>query len=389
MPVCPECSFWTPEFVLGDVDHNGTYVAFHYLDLLFRWYCNGCWQAWEDERREKRLTSGKLLPEDRSLWYTSTTRPVELLDYDRDEPHVQFNQQYQYDRDWFKVNTYSLVIEGVCVDSNSSSTPNENLWITSESDDLLRVTVPCKATQYRSLKPRINNDEEFVFDFNFSYLRISNESKPDTIRPKSLADISATVPFPNRILGDMYLRFRDVAREARRFHFLQEEEALKKEIEQQQLRKKQQVEIQQKQKDLVQLALKRAAQNKKPAIVSTPPSNPVPSPPNTAWTGPQPVIPQMMVMVPPVADPWSANNLRPMIPPPMQWAPMMQHPMHHFIQQPVDPWSSAAAASATPVRNPWASTDTLEAKRAKVEERSEPADKTDKQRMARLGVPFK
>ena len=26
MPVCPECSFWTPDFHQGEVDHNGTYA---------------------------------------------------------------------------------------------------------------------------------------------------------------------------------------------------------------------------------------------------------------------------------------------------------------------------------------------------------------------------
>ena len=29
MPVCPECSFWTPDFNQGEVDHNGTYVFSH------------------------------------------------------------------------------------------------------------------------------------------------------------------------------------------------------------------------------------------------------------------------------------------------------------------------------------------------------------------------
>jgi hypothetical protein len=37
MPVCPECSFWTPNFGEGEVDHNGTYVMsfwamFKFLD---------------------------------------------------------------------------------------------------------------------------------------------------------------------------------------------------------------------------------------------------------------------------------------------------------------------------------------------------------------------
>ena len=35
MPVCPECSFWTPDFHKGDVDHHGTYdLIFKCIDLF-------------------------------------------------------------------------------------------------------------------------------------------------------------------------------------------------------------------------------------------------------------------------------------------------------------------------------------------------------------------
>jgi len=355
-----------------------------------------------------RLTSGKLLPEDRSLWYSSSTRPLELLDYDRDEPHVHLNQQYQYDRDWFKVDTYSLVIEGVHNDTPSSS----SRWISSTAEEPLRVTEKCHATLYKSLMPRIVSDHEFVFDFTDSYVCISDTIDPtsNNVKPVSLANLYSIIPFPHRILGDMYTEFRTLAREARRVKFLEEEEAIKKELEEQLIRKKQQVEIQQKQKDLVQLALKRAAQNRKPQtanVVSTPPMQPVVMPSAPMWSvPPQPVLPHLMMppaglvmqpmMIPP--NPWSTNP-RPMIPPPMpmQWhgPPMhLHHPMvppPHLAAQPVDPWSSAAAVAATsaaPVRNPWAATDSSEAKRPKVDEPKED-DSTDKQRMARLGVPFK
>lgn len=330
---------------------------------------------------------------------------MELLDYDRDEPHVQLNQQYQYDRDWFKVDTYSLVIEGVYEDSPSTSYTEGSIWLSADhSEEPRRVSEKGSATKYKSLVPRAVSDEEFIFDFSDSYIRISDTTNAscNTIRPVPLADVSSIIPFPGRMLGDMYTRFRALAREARRVKFLEEEEAIKKEIEQQLIRKKQQVEIQQKQKDLVQLALKRAAQNKKPIVttVSTPPIIPAvhPSPQShPVWAGPPPpVLPHLMIpppglvgmqpmMIPP--NPWSANPTRPMVPPPMpmHWAPVP----HHFVPQPVDPWSSAAAASASvtvpPVRNPWASSETSEPKRPKVEETTD----SDKQRMARLGVPFK
>ena len=374
------------------------------------WYCNGCWKAWQEERREQRLTTGNLLPEDRNLWYSSTTRPVELLDYDRDEPHVLLNHQYQYDRDWFKVDTYSLVLEGVYTDDPSEPSGTSSIWIRSDDEGSLRHSEACSATRYRSLKGIVRSTEEFKFDFSKSFVRLSKG--PGGTRPKRLSQLPNTVPFPGRISGDMFGRLRQVAREARRVKFLAEEEAIQKEIEQQQIRKKQQIEIQQKQKDLVQLALKRAAQNKKVTVTSTPPNHPQgviggPPPPNLfiAPQSPQPMIPPSPMVIHPMMvvqqNPWAA---RPMMPPPMpmQWAaaaPMMPH----FVAQPLDPWSSAAAASAavpTTVRNPWASTSSEaqqpeQPKRQKINDDqltvppSEESGAADKQRMARFGVPFK
>jgi len=306
--------------------------------LSLRWYCNGCWQAWEEDRKEKRLNSGKLLPEDRVVWYSSTFSDRKAFECDDgDYFQLSLNEQLHADSDWIKVDTYSLVLETYPDDQKGG------LYISCPSDPT-RISRTGEATIFKSLSHRIYTDDEFVIDFRNTRIQLTQAS---------IVPLKQIVPFPGKIVGSTFERFRSLARESRKMKFLKDEEDRRKAAEQKELRKKQMIENQQKQKDLVQLALKRA-QNKKvtttTAVVSgTPPmhASPVPSLP-----------------LPMNTDPWSANgNWSSLPPPPMMMGnfgrPMIPPPMPPHMQWaagpiPVlDPWSSAAFQHA-PVSNPWA-----------------------------------
>jgi hypothetical protein len=357
MPVCPDCSFWTPDFNMGDVDHNGT------------WFCNTCWRAWENERKEKRLSSGKLLPEDRELWYTDILQPLKNFDFeDSLTIRLSLTDQFYHDSDWFTVDMSSLTVETYLSESSTSS------FLTSLTEKS-RIVEPCEASRYKTLGIRPIDEDEFAFDFSNCRIKIGDPGFPVC----SLRDLSF-ISFPNDVISPNHIKFRALARESRkhRRHMQELEDKRQKEIADQ--KRRQQQELQAKQKELLQIAIKRA-QNKKPVPMGTPPSIPSPPPKANVWSSSGATPVQPAPSPPQAAVSWSS---RPMIPPPVPgWSvsaiPLM--PPMAMLSPPVqDPWSSAAV---------WASSEP-QAKRAKTPGTTETSNEVDdRQRMSRLGIPFR
>jgi hypothetical protein len=343
MPVCPECSFWTPNFHDGDVDHNGTYVALRFFTLIqLRWFCNGCWKAWEDERREKRMTTGKLLPEDREVTYALIRSPLGDEDYDNELGlKLTVHERYRSDSDWFEADQNSLTVKTFFSTLSSSLT---------SAEDKPKVSQTCQASWYRSLDWEVSKDaSEFCFDFSKAKVVIGSPHFP----VKTLSELPYIL-FPQHIKSSMFKRFRALAREARRHRQKIHEIEEQKEREREELKRKQQAEIQQKQRDLVQLALKRAqnaAQTRKPPAVSSPPQAPKPS---NVWSS---AVAQP-VSTPPPQSSWSSAGARPMMPPPVPvaWS-MVMPPTQLSLQTALfnDPWSTA--------QNVWSSSGQPQAKK--------------------------
>lgn len=299
-------------------------LAVNYAALILSWFCNGCWQAWEEERREKRLNTGKLLPEDRELWYSDIIQPLKVVDFDDNLSFkLSLFEQYRSTSEWFSVDIFSLTVETFLPDSPSSSS------FVSSLDERPKQTAACEASWYKSLDWRQCLDDEFSFDFSNVSLVIGSPKFPIL----SLREMPAVL-FSHRIVSPSFIRFRAVAREARAHRCKLRSIEDQRKREQEEVKRKQLAEIQQKQKDLVQLALKRAqtVQSKKPPAPSPPPKSTnvwssaaataVARPPQTA----SPNTWSSRPMVPPAMPVWSAAGLMPLI-----------------IPQPgaVDPWSSA------------------------------------------------
>lgn len=310
-------------------------------EFIFRWFCNGCWQAWEDERREQRLNTGKLLPEDRELWYSNATKPINEFDLDDSlSIRLSLSEQFRLEADWLSVDMPSLTIETYLEESPSTSSFLTNL------DEKPRQVTVGELARYSTLNWRVAMEDEFVFDFSNARFVIGSEGFPVT----SLAT-DPNFYFPKHVVSDTFKEFRALAREARKYKQMMREIEEKKQQEIAEQKRKQQMELQAKQKELLQLAIKRA-QNKKPTPTSTPPSVPSPPPkPSNVWSSfgaaavkpspPQPIPTwsSRPMVPPPMAPAWSANMMPiPMVAPVTLLPPP---PMH-------DPWSSAAAWSVEP-----------------------------------------
>ena len=287
------------------------FVLIYYVYLAVRWFCNGCWGAWEEERKEQRLTTGKLFPEDRELSY-ARTRPIELYDYeDEFRFKVSLAEQYVSDLSWFKVDISSLCISTFSDDSE---------------------TLNWKKT----------TNDEFVMDFFFLPVHVEKIG--------SIFDHSR-IHFPGKLL--LNDKLRRVAREKRAYKLAKKRELAIQTAQREEAKKQQQFELAQKQKEMVQLALKRAQKQQKPQI-------------NNAWSS-QPAVP------PP----------RPMMPAPMPgWSSFMTAPPVTFraAMLPPDPWSVTQPA-VTPAQP--------DAKRIKTPPSPAENSEAERQRMARLGVPFR
>jgi hypothetical protein len=342
MPVCPECSFWTPNFTDGDVDHAGTYVSLCALIRCYRWFCNGCWRAWEDERKEKRITTGKLLPEDREVSYADIRSPIEDNDYDNPLGFkLSLLERYESDADWFHADVNSLTIETRC---RISQDPSSSSFLNS-IEEKAKVVEPLKASWFKTLDWLPARDDEFSFDFTSAKLVIGSPG----FQIKRLSQIP-WVYFPQHIKTNMFRRFRLLAREARKHRKNLREVEERKEREREELRRKQQVEIQQKQKDLLQLAIKRAqnAQQTKKVVVAT--SSPQPPKVSNVWSSAKATA----VQPPPpttASSSWSSAAARPMMPPavPVAW-PAMPSPTPIALQTHIlnDPWSVWSARPVEP-----------------------------------------
>lgn len=265
---------------------------------ICRWFCNGCWEAWEEERKEQRLTSGRLFPEDRELWY-AVTRPAKFYDLDDDlRFKISIADQFNGDLPWFQVDIPSLCIGSV--------------------------------------------PEEFSMDFSVPFVTLTEEDISD----------ACCVYFSDKLTCNYFEKLRRVARDIRR----EKREVLKKEIKDQQereaLKTKQQSELAQKQKDLVQLALKRAAQKKS----ASPPS---------------------------VHNPWSSKQATPML----RLSTMIPPDSRAQVPVAMPGWSSAMTAPTFKTvgfpPDPWAVEKEPDSKRPK------PSEENPRDRMARLGIPFR
>ena len=284
------------------------------------------------------MNTGKLLPEDRELWYSNIVNPLNVADFD-DNLSFKLSLYEQYrSTGWFSVDIFSLTVETFVADTSSASSA-----LLSSAEERTKQTAVGEASWYKSLDWRQCQDDEFSFNFSNVSVVIGTENFP----VRSLRD-AAYFYFPDRVVSYSHKKFRGVAREARAHRAKLREIEDKKQREREEQKRKQQAELQQKQKDLVQLALKRAqnVQSKKPAAPSPPPkpTNPWSSAAATA-VAPQPVQQNL----------WSS---RPMVPPAMPaWSTAMPLLIAPALGQaaPHDPWSAAnvwAEPSAKRVKTP-------------------------------------
>ena len=339
--------------------------------MNLRWFCNGCWGAWEEERKEKRLTTGRLLPEDRELWYTDTTQPVKLYDFDDNLSFkLSLHDQYRLDHGWFKVDIYSFTVETCLGDSSSSDS-----CFLAYLDEKPKQTVLGEASWFKSLDCVRTCDDEFSFDFS------GTSMTAELPLISSLAQLPF-IHFPLHMTSELFRDFQKLAREARAFKRALKELEDKRQLEKEELRRKQQLELQQKQKDLVQLAMKRAQNAQVKKITSPQPSQALK---NNVWSSinASPILPlpqpasqwSSRPIVPPAMSSWSSN----LIPSSGSSVPTLS--LQAAVMQ-ADPWSSAnIRTEPQPKRIKTPSS-------GGVAESDEPSD-DQRQRMARLGVPFR
>lgn len=268
---------------------------------------------------------------------------------------LQLYEQFGGDSSWLKVDTQALEIETYLHEEGNG------LFLQS-LDERTKNCGFGESTIFKSLCHREYRTSEFVFD-----LTAVPEIHLDSTCIISSVSSLPFIYFPHRILSEGFVGYRERARGHRRQFLQEKEERLKREKEQQEQKRKQVMEIQQKQKDLLQIALKRA-QNKKTQIA---PHGTPPTPPLNVWSSAaaRPSPPPLM-MPPPQGGPFTWSS-RPMLPPALP--PGWPIPVHVPVQ---DPWSSAAAS--------WSSEIPPAAKKPKPDD-----GEIQRQRMARLGVPFK
>ena len=203
-------------------------------------------------------------------------------------------------------------------------------------EDKPKVVQSGQAAWYRSLDWSCSSDDEFRFDFSRAKIVIGCSDFPI----KTLAELPYVL-FPQHIRSSMFQRFRALARASRKHREMIREIELRKERERDELKRKQQAEIQQKQRDLVQLALKRAQNSSQiRRVVSVVPSPP-PQKPTNVWSSA--AIPAVVQQPP--QNSWSSSSARPMLPPPVPvaWSVVMPPPTQLSLQAALvhDPWSSA------------------------------------------------
>ena len=213
MPVCPDCSLWTPDFTHGEADPWGT------------WYCNDCWERFEETERQQRVKSGRLLPEDRDLWYSDSVKPSKLWEHDQ---HI-FNPS----EEWLEVDTYSLVLEVIISASESVNTARICL-----EDDFILAGFGGKVEVGSSSSERICVPACSLTSLSFIWT------------PQSMVNPSVSSKKKEYALVRKEKRLRRLAE----FRASEERETQKK---------RQQVQVEAKKKELLELAVKRA--NKKKA----------------------------------------------------------------------------------------------------------------------------
>lgn len=281
------------------------------------------------------------------------------------------------DLSWFKVDIYLLTVE-----TRLGGSTNKDPCLLDSLDEKPKQTCFGEASWFKSLDCVSVQDDEFSFDFSNTILTAGSIGLPIL----TLKDIPF-VHFPKHTVSRLFVEFRRLARESRAYkHTLQQLEE-KRLLEREEQKRKQQQELQQKQKDLVQLALKRAQNAQVKKVMSPPP----PQPPvkNNLWSSTlaSPVVPapqgtpqwSSRPVVPPAMNQWSsapAGGL--MIPTGSMSVPTLS--LQAAVMQ-ADPWSSANIRTEPPqpkrVKLPNAQTES-----------EEPSD-DQRQRMARLGVPFR
>jgi len=231
MPVCPDCSVWTFDFTLGATDPWGT------------WFCNDCWDRFDETEKQDRLKSGNLLPEDRILWYSDSVKPTKLYEADKDiNYHVSNHSNQKADDAWLSVDNYSLIVE-FHHDSDSNRRSDEGL---------------VKSMPWRHTMP-----DEVFFSFDGGYITIG-ESVPTC----SIADLPE-VWSQQLLISDRAERHREKAKLTRKARLQQTAFEQKQNEEKEEQKRKQQVQVEAKKKELVELAVKRAQQKtkvKKPLI---------------------------------------------------------------------------------------------------------------------------
>ena len=289
---------------------------------------------------------------------------MKLYDFDDNLSFkLSLHDQYRQDQAWFKVDIYLLTVE-TCLASSSSDT----CFLTS-LDEKPKQTSVGEASWFKSLDCVVAGDDEFSFDFCDAHISAGGGDFPI----RSLVELPF-IYFPLHMVSRLFTRFRQLAREARAYKRSLKELEEQRQLERDELRRKQQQELQQKQKDLVQLALKRAQNAQSKKIVSPPPSAPV-SMKKNVWSSSlaSPVVP----LAQPLSSQWSS---RPIVPPAMTpWSsgtvPTIS--IQAAVMQ-ADPWSTA---------NLW--TGPPHPKRVRTPAESDPQPDDQRQRMSRLGVPFR
>ena len=242
MPRCPDCKKPFADFDQGEFDPYGV------------WFCAPCWDKFEHIEKEERLKSGKLLPEDRVLWYSNSVKPTKLFEADRDVHDFLGNHANQReDASWLEVDNYSLVLEFYAETDDRA---------TRRSDE--QNSQPLGSTSYvKSLPWRHAVHDDVFFSLDGGYISIG-ESLPTC----SLSDLPEIWSM-QLIVSDRAQLNREKARLLRKARSQESALALKHHEEKEEQRRKQQVQVEAKKKELLELAVKRAQQKKtfkKPSV---------------------------------------------------------------------------------------------------------------------------
>ena len=238
--------------------------------FLFSWYCNECWDRFEETERLNRIRTGQLLPEDRVLWYSSSVKPAKLFDQDQ---HI-----FTSSDDWLEVDTYGLVIEFHHDDCESE---DPRIW--KKGDDFVpQMHAVGESAIIKTLPWRVVVEGDVILAGTGGKIIMTDPQATRANHPGTPPSTSSH-EHPVSVLTDFHrilistspplnwAPFLDPVCEIKRAKFLLvlAEKKLKKEIEakeheaREEQKRKQQVEVAAKKKELLELAVKRA-QGKKP-----------------------------------------------------------------------------------------------------------------------------